>query len=147
VEAMTLANRIVLLTPGGRIGQFGRPLELYTRPQNEFVAQFIGSPAMNLLPGEVVGTGDQTTIKLDAGGVAVSAVPTRSSEEGLKVNVGLRPEDLVETDGDCIFEGKVIGSKRSGKKFCKLFKERKKWLYNYQLRNKYENSPMKWVWI
>ena len=40
VEAMTLASRIVLLTPGGRIGQVGRPLELYTRPQNEFVAQF-----------------------------------------------------------------------------------------------------------
>ena len=107
VEAMTLANRIVLLTPGGRVGQVGRPLELYTRPQNEFVAQFIGSPAMNLLPGEVVGTGEQTTIKLDTGGIAVSAAPTRSSEEGLKVNVGVRPEDLVETDGDCIFEGKV----------------------------------------
>ncbi len=107
VEAMTLASRIVLLTPGGRVGQVGRPLELYTRPQNEFVAQFIGSPAMNLLPGEVVDTGERTAIKLDTGGVAVSAVPTRSSEEGLKVNVGVRPEDLAETDGDCIFEGKV----------------------------------------
>ena len=107
VEAMTLANRIVLLTPGGRIGQVGKPLELYTRPQNEFVAQFIGSPAMNLIPGEVVGTGEQTSIKLENGGVAVSAATTRSSEEGLKVNVGVRPEDLVETDGDCIFEGKV----------------------------------------
>ena len=107
VEAMTLANRIVLLTPGGRIGQVGKPLELYTRPQNEFVAQFIGSPAMNLLPGEVVGTGEQTSIKLETGGVAVSAATTRSSEKGLKVNVGVRPEDLVETDGDCIFEGKV----------------------------------------
>ena len=107
VEAMTLASRIVLLTPGGRIGQVGKPLELYTRPQNEFVAQFIGSPAMNLIPGEVVGTGEQTSIKLENGGVAVSAATTRSSEEGLKVNVGVRPEDLVETDGDCIFEGKV----------------------------------------
>ena len=46
---------------------------------------------MNLIPGEVVGTGEQTTIKLDTGGVAVSAAPTRSSEEGLKVNVGVRP--------------------------------------------------------
>ena len=103
----TLASRIVLLTPGGRIGQAGRPLELYTRPQNEFVAQFIGSPAMNLLPGEVVSTGEQTTIKLDTGGIAVSAAPTRSSDKGLKVNVVVRPEDLVETDGDYIFEGKV----------------------------------------
>ena len=107
VEAMTLASRIVVLTVGQGIGQVGTPLELYTRPQNEFVAQFIGSPGMNLLAGEVVGTGDQTTIKLDGGGGGVSAAPTRSSDEGLKVNVGVRPEDLVETDGDYIFEGKV----------------------------------------
>ena len=107
VEAMTLASRIVLLTPEGRIGQVGRPLELYTRPKSEFVAQFIGSPAMNLLPGEVVGTGEKTTIRLETGGVAVSTAPTRSTEEGLKVNVGVRPEDLAETNGDYIFEGKV----------------------------------------
>ena len=56
VEAMTLASRIVVLAGGG-ISQVGSPLELYERPENEFVAQFIGSPSMNLLPGEVVGTG------------------------------------------------------------------------------------------
>ncbi len=107
VEAMTLATRIVVLTVGEGIGQVGTPLELYQRPQNEFVAQFIGSPAMNLLPGEIVGTGERTTVKLDGGGVAVSAVPTRSSDEGLKVNVGVRPEDLVETEENFLFEGKV----------------------------------------
>ncbi|MHA1158463.1 MAG: ABC transporter ATP-binding protein [Alphaproteobacteria bacterium] len=107
VEAMTLADRIVVLTVGEGIGQVGTPLELYTRPQNEFVAQFIGSPAMNLLPGEIVDTGEQTTVKLDGGGVAVSAVSTQSSDKGLKVNVGVRPEDLVETEDDFIFGGKV----------------------------------------
>ena len=50
VEAMTLASRIVVLAGGG-IAQVGSPLELYERPENEFVAQFIGSPSMNLLPG------------------------------------------------------------------------------------------------
>ncbi|MEN8657356.1 MAG: ATP-binding cassette domain-containing protein, partial [Marivita sp.] len=56
VEAMTLASRIVVLANKG-IAQVGAPLELYERPNSEFVAQFIGSPSMNLLPGEIVGTG------------------------------------------------------------------------------------------
>jgi len=107
VEAMTLASRIVVLANKG-IAQVGTPLELYERPENEFVAQFIGSPAMNLLSGEVVGTGAETTIKLDAGGVAKSAVPTTDADMGLKVNVGIRPEDMVETDSaEYAFEGKV----------------------------------------
>jgi len=106
VEAMTLASRIVVLANKG-IAQVGSPLELYERPENEFVAQFIGSPSMNLLPGEIVETGEQTTIKLAGGGMAVSAVPTQEADKGLKVNVGVRPEDMVETDGDYVFEGKV----------------------------------------
>ena len=106
VEAMTLASRIVVLANKG-IAQVGTPLELYERPENEFVAQFIGSPAMNLLPGEITKTGKQTTVKLDGGGVAVSAVPTKAEDKGLKVNIGVRPEDMIETKDDHIFEGKV----------------------------------------
>ena len=99
VEAMTLASRIVVLANKG-IAQVGTPLELYERPENEFVAQFIGSPAMNLLGGEIVETGDVTTVKLNDGGMARSAVPTQASDKGLKVNIGVRPEDMVLTDGD-----------------------------------------------
>ncbi len=106
VEAMTLASRIVVLAGGG-IAQVGTPLELYERPQNEFVAQFIGSPAMNLTPGEVVETGAQTTVRLANGGIAVSAVPTQAADKGMAVNVGVRPEDLVETKGDRLFEAEV----------------------------------------
>jgi alpha-glucoside transport system ATP-binding protein len=106
VEAMTLASRIVVLANKG-IAQVGSPLDLYERPQNEFVAQFIGSPAMNLLPGEIVGTGARTTVRLADGGTAVSVVPTNESDMGLKVNVGVRPEDLIETTDDYIFEGTV----------------------------------------
>jgi alpha-glucoside transport system ATP-binding protein len=108
VEAMTLATRIVVLANKG-IAQVGSPLELYERPENEFVAQFIGSPAMNLLPGEIVGTGERTTVRLDGGGVAVSAVPTQTSDMGLKVNVGVRPEDFVAAPegGAFIFRGRV----------------------------------------
>ena len=107
VEAMTLASRIVVLANKG-IAQVGSPLELYERPENEFVAQFIGSPAMNLLPGEVVETGEKTTIKIDGGGTAVSSVPTNGGDKGMRVNIGVRPEDFSEANGgDYIFEGKV----------------------------------------
>ncbi|MDF0603497.1 sn-glycerol-3-phosphate ABC transporter ATP-binding protein UgpC [Psychromarinibacter sp. C21-152] len=107
IEAMTLASRIVVLANKG-ISQVGTPLELYEKPENEFVAQFIGSPAMNLLPGEIVGTGAETTVKLDGEGTAVSHVPTTEADMGLKVNVGVRPEDLVETEGeDWLYDGKV----------------------------------------
>jgi len=106
VEAMTLASRIVVLANKG-IAQVGTPLELYERPQNEFVAQFIGSPQMNLLAGEVIGTGAQTTVKLADGGTAVSHVATNDSDMGLKVNVGVRPEDLVLTGEAGLFTGTV----------------------------------------
>jgi alpha-glucoside transport system ATP-binding protein len=106
VEAMTLATRIVVLAGGG-IAQVGTPLELYERPQNEFVAQFIGSPAMNLMAGEVISTGAQTTVKLDNGGVAMSSVPTVGSDMGARVNIGVRPEDLLATTGAPIFKGEV----------------------------------------
>ena len=105
-EAMTLADRIVVLAGGG-IAQVGAPLELYERPVNEFVAQFIGSPAMNLLPGKITGTGAMTTVALDGGGSAQVAIPTRAGDEGMAVNVGVRPEDMVHADGAHLFEGVV----------------------------------------
>lgn len=107
VEAMTLASRIVVLANKG-IAQVGSPLELYERPENEFVAQFIGSPSMNLLAGEIVETGTQTKVKVDGGGIVTSAVPTQDADKGLKVNIGIRPEDMIEHVGDdYAFEGKV----------------------------------------
>jgi len=100
VEAMTLATRIVVLADKG-IAQVGSPLELYETPENEFVAQFIGSPAMNLLAGEVVSTGKVTTVSVrDGKGTITANIPTNAEDEGLKVNVGIRPEDMIATDGD-----------------------------------------------
>ncbi|MFN4158797.1 MAG: ABC transporter ATP-binding protein [Gemmobacter sp.] len=106
VEAMTLATRIVVLAGGG-ISQVGSPLQLYERPENEFVAQFIGSPSMNLLPGEVVGTGPGTTVRMANGGIARSCVPSLASDMGARVNVGVRPEDLLATEAEPIFTGDV----------------------------------------
>ena len=113
VEAMTLASRIVVLADGG-IAQVGSPLELYQRPETEFVAQFIGSPAMNLMPGEVVATGAETLVRLEGGGSARSAVPTAAADLGLKVNVGVRPEDLHETEGEAIHAGEVAVTEALG---------------------------------
>jgi len=106
VEAMTLASRIVVLANKG-IAQVGTPLELYETPDNEFVAQFIGSPAMNLLPGTITATGPITTIALDGGGVALSAIATEVPDQGKKVNIGVRPEDFVVSDNDAILTGQV----------------------------------------
>jgi alpha-glucoside transport system ATP-binding protein len=106
VEAMTLATRIVVLANQG-IAQVGTPLELYDTPANEFVAQFIGSPSMNLLPGKIVTTGEQTTVQLDDGGVAISTIATASADTGKIVNVGVRPEDLVLTSDQYLLAAKV----------------------------------------
>ncbi|SFR50576.1 ABC transporter ATP-binding protein [Litoreibacter janthinus] len=100
VEAMTLATRIVVLANKG-IAQVGSPLELYETPENEFVAQFIGSPAMNLMAGEIVETGKNTTVTLTEGKGTISTnIPTNAEDKGLKVNVGIRPEDMIATDQD-----------------------------------------------
>lgn len=106
VEAMTLATRIVVLANKG-IAQVGTPLDLYERPENEFVAQFIGSPAMNLWAGKVTGTGEKTTVVLDGGGTIISDVPTQAGDMGLSVNVGVRPEDLLLAKSDGFYTGAV----------------------------------------
>ena len=108
VEAMTLASRIVVLANKG-IAQVGTPLDLYERPNSEFVAQFIGSPAMNLVAGEIVGTGEVTTLKVhDGGGTVTSNVPSLPEDMGAQVNVGFRPEDAVQTEGeDFVYQGEV----------------------------------------
>ncbi|MBP1852930.1 ABC transporter ATP-binding protein [Rhizobium halophytocola] len=94
IEAMTMADRIVVMQ-AGRIEQIGTPLELYDNPVNTFVAQFIGSPAMNLFAG--VNKGGQ--IELEGGQpTGLSAPP--SLAEGQRIVIGKRPEELhLTTDG------------------------------------------------
>ncbi|QUJ78196.1 sn-glycerol-3-phosphate ABC transporter ATP-binding protein UgpC [Sulfitobacter albidus] len=89
VEAMTLADKIVVLR-AGRIEQVGSPVALYDDPDNKFVAGFIGSPAMNFLRGVVEG-GKVTVPALD--GRAVDA-PVSLPSDGTEVFVGLRPQHL-----------------------------------------------------
>jgi len=93
VEAMTLADRIVVLS-AGRIEQVGSPLELYTKPANLFVAQFIGSPAMNILPATVLRSGSEPTIQLTDKYEVSLPIPLGDEQQGKSVSFGVRPEDL-----------------------------------------------------
>jgi multiple sugar transport system ATP-binding protein len=94
VEAMTMADKIVVLN-AGRIEQIGGPLELYNRPRNLFVAEFIGSPKMNIVKGKVTNA-DQNTLTVDMGtfGTITLDRPGRTDLIGQEVSVGMRPEHL-----------------------------------------------------
>ncbi|MBM6594377.1 ABC transporter ATP-binding protein [Microvirga pudoricolor] len=90
VEAMTLADRIVVLR-AGRIEQIGTPLDVYNHPANLFVAGFIGSPRMNLLPSRVTAP-NQVTIGNETRPVSVPS--TGSAPVGSDITLGARPEHI-----------------------------------------------------
>ena len=92
VEAMTLADRIVALD-NGRIQQVGPPLELYARPNNLFVAGFIGSPRMNLRPAKVLSVdAGRANLLLDAALTAEVSMNLTGASAGDTITVGVRPE-------------------------------------------------------
>jgi len=95
VEAMTLADKIVVMN-NGRVEQQGKPLDLYYRPANLFVAGFIGSPAMNFLAGIARPEGG---VDLGAAGILAAEFPA-SVMAGDKLTLGIRPEHLKVTAGE-----------------------------------------------
>jgi multiple sugar transport system ATP-binding protein len=95
IEAMTMADVIVILRDGV-IEQVGRPMEIYDKPANLFVAEFIGSPAMNLLRGEIAGADGRPKVRL-ADGLLIDAPPAGAAKPGQKVVLGVRPEHLRPT--------------------------------------------------
>jgi multiple sugar transport system ATP-binding protein len=92
VEAMTMADRIVVLRDG-RIEQIGTPLELYDSPANVFVAEFIGSPAMNMLPARLSTDGGRRAAVIN-GGSKIELPPQLAGDDGQAILVGIRPEHL-----------------------------------------------------
>jgi multiple sugar transport system ATP-binding protein len=94
IEAMTLGSRIAVMK-GGVVQQLGTPAEIYDRPANTFVATFIGSPTMNLVPGGATGQGFAVQ-----GAVLPLACPAGEAQ------LGLRPEHLVLAD-DAAWRGEV----------------------------------------
>ena len=101
VEAMTLADRVVVMN-GGAIEQVGPPQELYQRPATRFVAGFIGSPGMNFLPVRVEAGGGGPLVRL-ADGQALPLPPDRlerySAYHGREMVLGIRPEHLADALG------------------------------------------------
>ena len=96
IEAMTMADKIVVMRDG-RVEQTGSPLDLYDHPANQFVAGFIGSPAMNFLPGVLRRNGGAATVELE-GGVSLPAPLNASGTDGQRVVYGTRPEHIVLAD-------------------------------------------------
>jgi multiple sugar transport system ATP-binding protein len=94
VEAMTLADKIIVLRDG-RVEQVGTPLEIYHAPKNLFVAGFLGSPRINLLPGMVDGmTRGLASVRLDNGAGIRVAADTARMAAGDAVTLGIRPDAL-----------------------------------------------------
>jgi multiple sugar transport system ATP-binding protein len=99
VEAMTMGDRIVVMKDGV-IQQVGDPLNLYDYPVNKFVAGFIGSPAMNFLPGTVKQNGADMTVDFGSFALDVPKQLRGSTERfiGKEVHLGIRPEDIHDLD-------------------------------------------------
>jgi multiple sugar transport system ATP-binding protein len=136
IEAMTMADKIVVMHDG-LVEQVGAPLELYDRPANRFVAGFIGSPAMNFLPGRT--SGGRIAIAGDGYSVAAGA----RLEENREVVLGIRPEHLeIAADG---FEAEVVvveptGSETQvfarlgGQEIAAVFRERHEFVPGQRIR-------------
>ncbi len=100
IEAMTMGDRIVVMREG-HIEQIGSPLQLYDHPVNLFVAGFIGSPAMNLLPGTLRRSGSGSVEVELADGTRLAA-GRRAGTDGQRVIFGTRPEHLALANGSGI---------------------------------------------
>ncbi|MGI9368212.1 MAG: ABC transporter ATP-binding protein [Ruegeria sp.] len=96
IEAMTLATKIVVLK-GGIVQQIGSPAEIYNNPANLFVADFMGSPAMNLIPAKAENNGNGTQVSITReSGAEIVLTDTRDLNLPKDVILGLRPEDIAE---------------------------------------------------
>jgi multiple sugar transport system ATP-binding protein len=133
VEAMTMADRIVVLQDG-RVAQIGAPIELYDRPANLFVAGFIGSPTMNVLTGTLKRSNGTAWVETD-NSLRLPLPPSAPGAEGQKVAYGVRPEhfalsnapeaiaanvEVVEQTGIDV----LVFARFNGAPLCGLFRER-----------------------
>jgi len=118
IEAMTMADTIVVMN-GGRVEQIGTPLDLYDEPANLFVAGFIGSPAMNFLPGRIVAGPSGRGVRIAEG--CVIPVPGNGGPRDREVILGVRPEHF--NIGESCVQAQVIVVEPTGadtQVFCKL---------------------------
>jgi multiple sugar transport system ATP-binding protein len=128
IEAMTMADKIVVMHDG-LVEQIGAPLDLYDRPENLFVAGFIGSPAMNFLPGRI----DRSAGFEARGGVRLPLAAPPNGHDGRPVVYGIRPEHFALSEDGSEAEVQVVeptGSeiqvvaKLGGESIIAVFRER-----------------------
>ena len=117
VEAMTLADRIVVLNDG-RIEQVGSPMEIYRRPRTEFVATFVGSPRINLLPVSVTeGAGGTARARLGDGTEIDTAIPVGGMPGEAAMTLGLRAESIrIAAPGKATLQGTAEVVERLGER-------------------------------
>jgi multiple sugar transport system ATP-binding protein len=113
-EAMTLADRIVVMNDR-KIQQVGAPMEIYSRPANTFVAQFVGSPAMTLTKVQLTDGDGAARVKLGDGSMVQTAVPRVGLPAG-ELRLGLRPEAVRVTDKGATTKAKVELVERLGER-------------------------------
>ena len=107
VEAMTLADRIVVLR-AGRIEQIGTPLELYNKPANRFVAGFIGSPHMNFLEGTLEAAGTGSAVATLKGGHRLQVpIADAAAAAGSPITLGVRPQHITLDTGESGIPAKI----------------------------------------
>jgi multiple sugar transport system ATP-binding protein len=113
-EAMTMADRIAIMDDG-ELQQVAPPEEAYDHPRNEFVATFLGSPAMNVFDATVNATGEDLSLEVDGAPFATVPADSVGLTDGDAVRLGLRPEDLALDAGrDPSFEATVTVSEYQG---------------------------------
>jgi multiple sugar transport system ATP-binding protein len=110
---MTLADRIVVMNDR-RIQQVGPPMEIYNRPGNVFVAQFVGSPAMTLLPAKLHGESEWASVQLGNGSIVTTRV--RANALPAELRLGLRPEAVRVGGGKAATSAKVELVERLGER-------------------------------
>ncbi|MDE3176483.1 MAG: sn-glycerol-3-phosphate ABC transporter ATP-binding protein UgpC [Pseudomonadota bacterium] len=112
VEAMTLAERIVVMN-AGRIEQIGAPMQIYARPASEFVARFVGSPSMNFLPVTVARDGAFAALTLPGGAKLDTRIASASLPAAGVYRLGIRAE-AVRVDHDGVARGRIEVVERLG---------------------------------
>ena len=131
IEAMTMADVICVLREG-IIEQIGAPLEIYDRPANLFVAQFVGSPPMNIWHGEVAGDGE---LVFRSGDATLPLPPGAAVRRGQQIIYGVRPQHLLPSKSATALQAKVsvleptgaeiyIIAKTAGREICSVVQER-----------------------
>jgi multiple sugar transport system ATP-binding protein len=104
IEAMTLATKIAVMRDG-EVQQFGTPAEIYNNPSNLFVADFMGSPAMNLIPATIATSGNALSVVLQREAREPITLPMANAPAGLSafqgkpIIFGVRPEALTDPEG------------------------------------------------